>query len=126
MYWMRSMRNIQKSQLPEANQRAGSGGSLSSLKFAGNSEFQTEIRQRVDEYFRMTGRRERDCPQMYAKTAILIVSFISSYVLLVFFAQTWWQALPLSILLGLLTAAIGFNVQHDGSHHAYSNHDWVN
>jgi len=63
---------------------------------------------------------------MYVKTVILIASFISSYVLLVFFAQTWWQALPLAILLGLLTAAIGFNVQHDGSHHAYSNHDWVN
>src|SRR2546430_16953059 len=44
----------------------------------------------------------------------------------VFAAQTWWQALTLAILLGLLTASIGFNVQHDGSHHAYSDHDWVN
>src|SRR6185369_16691313 len=91
MHWMRSMRNIQKIQPAETNQRAGSGEHPSSLKFAGNSEFQMEIRQRVDEYFRRTGRRERDCPQMYAKTAILIASFISSYVLLVFIAQTWWQ-----------------------------------
>ena len=46
--------------------------------------------------------------------------------LLVFVADTWWQALPLAIVLGLTTAAIGFNVQHDGGHQAYSNHDWVN
>jgi len=47
-------------------------------------------------------------------------------VLLVFVAQTWWQALPLAILLGLATAGIGFNMQHDGGHHAYSKYPWVN
>ncbi|PYP83706.1 MAG: hypothetical protein DMF61_22165 [Blastocatellia bacterium AA13] len=47
------------------------------------------------------------------------------YAVLVFVAQTWWQALPLAMALGLITAAIGFNVQHDRSHSAYSNHDWV-
>jgi linoleoyl-CoA desaturase len=109
-----------------ANQPAGFDESGTSLKFAGNSDFQMEVRRRVDEFFRSTGRRQRDCPQMYAKTVILISSFIASYALLVFVAQTWWQAFPLAILLGLVTAAIGFNVQHDGSHHAYSNHDWVN
>jgi linoleoyl-CoA desaturase len=63
---------------------------------------------------------------MYVKTAVLVVAFVASYVLLVFAAQTWWQAFPLAILLGLATAGIGFNVQHDGGHHAYSNRAWVN
>ena len=76
--------------------------------------------------FRSTGRRQRDCPQMYVKTAIILAGFAASYVLLVFVAQTWWQALPLAILLGLATAGIGFNIQHDGGHHAYSDHPWVN
>jgi linoleoyl-CoA desaturase len=97
-----------------------------SLKFAGSSDFQVELRRRIDEFFRSTGRRERDCPQMYLKTAILIASFAGLYALLVFIAETWWQALPLAIALGLVTAAIGFNVQHDGSHNAYSNYDWIN
>src|SRR3989441_285528 len=35
-------------------------------------------------------------------------------------------ALPISVLLGLLAAGIGFNIQHDGGHQAYSNHPWVN
>lgn len=96
------------------------------LKFAGNNDFHVEVRRRIDEYFRSTGRRRRDCPQMYLKTAILLACFIASYVLLVFMAQTWWQALPLAIVLGLTTATIGFNIQHDGGHSAYSNHAWVN
>jgi linoleoyl-CoA desaturase len=96
------------------------------LKFADNNDFQVEVRSRVDHFFRSTGRRKRDCPQMYVKTAIFFASFTASYVLLVFVARTWWQALPLAILLGLATAGIGFNVQHDGGHRAYSDHDWVN
>src|SRR5581483_3711292 len=96
------------------------------LKFAGNNDFHVEVRRRIDEYFRSTGRRRRDCPQMYLKTAILLACFIVSYGLLVFMAQTWWQALPLAIVLGLTTAAIGFNIQHDGGHYAYSNHARIN
>jgi linoleoyl-CoA desaturase len=97
-----------------------------SLKFAGNNDFQVEVRRRIDEFFQSTGRRRRDCPQMYLKTTILLAGFAAAYGLLVFMAQTLWQALPLAVLLGLVTAAIGFNVQHDGGHHAYSNHAWVN
>ena len=95
-------------------------------KFVGNNAFQGELRRRIDEYFEQTGRPKRDCPQVYVKTAILLTSFVGLYVLLVFFAQTWWQALPLAILLGFATAGIGLNVQHDGGHQAYSNKSWIN
>ncbi len=63
---------------------------------------------------------------MYLKTAILLVGFASSYGLLVFVAQTWAQGLFLAILLGLAAAGIGFNIQHDGGHQAYSRYPWVN
>ncbi|HXJ83335.1 MAG TPA: acyl-CoA desaturase [Candidatus Methylomirabilis sp.] len=99
---------------------------MRSLKFDSDNAFQLEVRRRVDEYFRTTGRRQRDCWQMYLKTAILLVGFAVSYLLLVFVAQAWWQGLPLAILLGLFAAGIGFNIQHDGSHQAYSNSPWVN
>ena len=39
--------------------------------------------------------------------------------LLVFVAATWWQGVPLAILLGLLMAGIGFNIEHDGGHQAH-------
>src|SRR2546422_9292323 len=96
------------------------------LKFADGNAFQLELRRRVEEYFRTTGRRPRDCWQMYLKTAILLAGFAVSYTLLVFADQTWWQGLLLAVLLGLLAAGIGFNIQHDGGHQAYSNHPWVN
>jgi linoleoyl-CoA desaturase len=88
--------------------------------------FQAAIKRRIDDYFRQTGRRRRDCPEMYRKMAIILTWFALSYTLLVFVAYAWWQAVPLAISLGLSMAAIGFNVQHDGGHHASSDRNWVN
>ena len=96
------------------------------LFFTRDNSFQVELRRRVDEYFRHTGRRQRDCPQMYLKTGIILTAFFGLYLLLVLVAATWWQALPLAFLLGLSMAAIGFNIEHDGGHQSYSNHSWVN
>jgi linoleoyl-CoA desaturase len=97
-----------------------------SLKFRNDNAFQLALRRRVDEYFLATGRHQRDCRQMYAKTVILLAAFAGSYGLLVFGARTWWQALPLAILLGLSAAGIGFNIQHDGGHQAYSSNPRIN
>lgn len=94
--------------------------------FGTNSRFQVELRRRVDAYFERSGRRQRDRWQMCLKTAILVACFVVSYVLLVFVAQTPLCAFALAILLGLSAAGIGFNIQHDGGHRAYSNHVWVN
>src|SRR5437762_1226535 len=96
------------------------------LKFAASEGFQRELRRRVDRYFRSTGRRRRDCPQMYVKTAIVVGWLVASYGLLVFLVETWWLALPLAFSLGLSMAALGFNVQHDGGHGAYSDRGWIN
>src|SRR3989338_11367129 len=96
------------------------------LTFANGNAFQLELRRRVEEYFRTTGRRPRDCWQMYLKTAILLAGFAVLYTLLVFVDQTWWQGLLLAVLLGLSAAGIGFNIQHDGGHHAYSSSPRVN
>ena len=96
------------------------------LKFSGDNTFFLELKRRVEAHMRDTGRRERDCPEMYVKTAIIFASFASAYGLLVFVATAWWQALPLSIVLALTVVAIGFNVMHDASHQAYSDRRWLN
>src|SRR4030095_4221234 len=104
------MTNAQKIQPRDADQPTRSAGYDRSLKVAGNSEFQVEVRRRIDEFFQKTGRRQRDCPQMYAKTAILLAAFVASYGLLVFVAETWGQVLPLAVGLGLIPAANRFYV----------------
>lgn len=95
-------------------------------KFGKNTSFQSELQRRVEEYCRTNGLRQRDCPQMYLKTLVLLSLFAASYVLLVFYTATVGQAVLLSIVLGLSTAGIGFNIQHDAGHQAYSNHQWIN
>ena len=96
------------------------------IRFNDNTEFQHALRRRAEQFFRDTGRRQRDCPRMYLKTAIIFTSFAASYALLVFAALSWWQALPLAMVLGFSAALIGFNIQHDGGHKAYSNRAWIN
>lgn len=96
------------------------------LKFGRGNEFHRTLRQQVQQYFEETGRRPRDCPQMYLKSGLIVAGLLTSYGLLVFAAVAWWQALPLAVLLGLAMAAVGFNIQHDGGHGAYSDHRWIN
>lgn len=101
-------------------------GSARRLAFTGNNNFHRELRHRVDTWFAETGRRKRDNRAMYVKSAVILTVFFASYTLLVFAAQAWWQAVPLAVLLGLATAGIGFNIEHDGGHNAYSSRRWVN
>lgn len=96
------------------------------LKFGKNAGFQAELRSRIDNLFQNTELKERDCPQMYIKTAILLASFFGIYSVLVFASLTWWQVILLCIILGVVTAGIGFSIQHDGAHHAYSSSLWIN
>ena len=101
-------------------------GPKANLTFGHSRAFQVELRRRIDEYFRIPGRRRRDCWQMYVKTAIVVPCFAVSYGLLVFVVQTWLTAVLLAVLVGLSAAEIGFNVQHDAGHRAYSNRRRVN
>jgi linoleoyl-CoA desaturase len=63
---------------------------------------------------------------MYLKTAIILAVFVSTYVLLVFVADEWWQVVPLAIAFALTIVAIGFNIMHDANHEAYSDRRWIN
>lgn len=99
---------------------------LPKLKFNGSDRFLRELRRRVDAYFDRTGRRRRDCAKMYFKTATILAWCLGAYVLLMFVVTSWWLVLPLAAVLGLSMAAIGFNIQHDAAHKAYSERAWVN
>ncbi|AWM37803.1 acyl-CoA desaturase [Gemmata obscuriglobus] len=88
--------------------------------------FMTELKRRADAYFVETGQSERDCWRMYLKTAVILAWLGTSYALLVFAAPTVWLAAPLAVSLALAISAVGFSVQHDGGHHAYSRFAWVN
>jgi linoleoyl-CoA desaturase len=104
----------------------GTNGNATKLKFPGDSGFHVELKRRVSEYFQTTGRSPRDSVRMYLKSAAIFLWFGLSYALLVFAATTWWEGLILSCSLALAMAGIGFSIQHDANHGAYSKYSAVN
>lgn len=93
--------------------------------FAPSSAFAEALKARVASYFATSGRDQRDLPRMYLKTAVILGWLAASYLLL-YAAHSAWQVVLLSISLGLAMAGVGFDIQHDGGHAAYSRRSWVN
>lgn len=99
---------------------------VTKIRFSGNDAFLREVKRRAELYFVESGRSPRDCPQMYFKSATIFSTFVITYMVLLFFVHSWWLIVPLAMLLGLAMSAIGFNIQHDGGHKAYSDKPWIN
>ncbi len=96
-------------------------------RYLPHGPFFNELRKRVDAYFAASGRPANVTPPgMFLKTAVILSWWVGSWVLMVFVASNWWQSALACISLGLAMAGIGFSVQHDGGHTAYSKSKWVN
>lgn len=111
---------------PAGRRNGPSAAAVGPLKFRTPDRFRQALRLRVAAYFAGSGRRPRDCPRMYAKSALILGGCLAAYAVLLTCAAAWWLALPLALLLGLGLSAAAFNVQHDGGHGAYSERPWVN
>lgn len=96
------------------------------LKFSDDRQFQVALRSRVDAFFKASNRKQRDNWQIYLKTLIILGLFVASYILLVFVSSNVWIGIVLAIVLGFSMAGIGFDIQHDAGHGAFSNRPWVN
>lgn len=96
------------------------------LTFAADTGFHNDVKRGVLAYFARTGLSERDSPRMYFKTIVLLLWFGASYGLLTFAATTLWQGALLSLSLAFAMAGVGFSIQHDANHGAYSSRPAVN
>ena len=93
--------------------------------FESPSPFARALKERVDRYFADAAKPTRDLPRMYAKTAVILTWLVGTYLAL-YAATQLWQVVLLSVSFGLAMAAVGFDIQHDGAHGAYSKRRWVN
>jgi linoleoyl-CoA desaturase len=93
---------------------------------AASFTFHSELKKKINEYFKKTGRKKTGNYKLYFKAVVLVISFIAIYFHLVFLTPVWWLAITECIVLAGLTAAIGFNVMHDGMHGSFSGRKWVN
>jgi linoleoyl-CoA desaturase len=90
------------------------------VKFPAHSPLRAELNRRVEEYFETSGRPKSGGARMVTKSVLVLAWLAASYVLLVFFAANWWQVGLCAVSLSLAVAGVGFNIQHDGGHDAYS------
>ena len=79
-----------------------------------------ELRSRVQEYFEKNNIKQTGNRPLYLKAIILLSLFGLTVLHLFIFQPHWAIALTECVILGLLIAAIGFNVMHDGSHGSFS------
>jgi linoleoyl-CoA desaturase len=94
---------------------------MSAPKFLSQSgSFHADLKKRINTYFIEKNISTTGNHVLYTKASILVVSLLAIYVHLVFFTPVAWLAIVESIMLGGITAAIGFNVVHDGSHGSFS------
>ena len=101
-------------------------GEIQRVKFARADGFMNALRERVDGYFEEQNLSKRDHPRMYLKTAVILAWTVISYLSLVLWSDSILQTLASAASLGLAMAAVGFNIQHDGGHGAYSKYPFVN
>lgn len=91
-----------------------------------STDFHKELKNRVYKYFEDNKKRVTGNFSLHFKAILLWSLYIAGYVHLLFFSAPVWVQILECFVMGGLTAAIGFNVMHDGGHGSFSRHKFVN
>lgn len=83
------------------------------------------VRERVDAYFRTSGRSTYANPFFYLKALLLLGLYAGMYAVVITTDTPGW-ALTAMILMGPLAILSGINIAHDAAHGAISRRQWVN
>ncbi len=84
------------------------------------SNFHQELKKRVQNYFAETHKDATGNFGLHFKAILFWTLYVALYVHVVFFTPNYWIAALECLAMGGLTAAIGFNVMHDGGHGSFS------
>jgi linoleoyl-CoA desaturase len=91
-----------------------------------STTFHAELKKRINAYFENAKQKSTGNWRLYSKALILLAGYAALYIHLVFFTPPTVWAIAECLLLGGLTAAVGFNIMHDGIHGSFSSRKWVN
>jgi linoleoyl-CoA desaturase len=84
------------------------------------SLFYQELKNRVNLYFEESKKSITGNFGLYFKAILFWTCYVALYVHVVFFHPPVWLGIIECFFMGGLTAAIGFNVMHDGGHGSFS------
>ena len=90
------------------------------IQYAPNTPFRAELETEVTAYFASSGLARQGSAALRLKAVVLGIWLTLSYVVLLWVAQSTWQFVLAAISLAVAMAGIGFNIQHDGGHKAFS------
>lgn len=90
------------------------------------SDFSKVLRDRVNQYFTDKGISQHANAEMVIKSVVMFSGLFVSYGLLISGVLPGWAMLICCVTYGLFMAGIGFSVQHDANHGAYSSNHLVN
>jgi linoleoyl-CoA desaturase len=99
---------------------------MQTVKSGDNPSLREEFFDLVDEFFSRHNLSKRDNVWMYIKASLILLAFALSYIGLVFYATTVMMAIEFAAIFIAANIGIGFCIQHDGSHQAFSKRPWVN
>lgn len=88
--------------------------------------FYSELRKRVNQYFKDNNISRHANPNMVIKTIFMFALYITPFVLLLTVIENVWISLLFWALSGVGMAGIGLSIMHDANHGAYSKHGFVN
>ena len=90
------------------------------------SNFHQELKRRVNNYFAESKKQPTGNFSLHFKAVLLWTCYVALYVHVLFFTPVAWVAILECLAMGGFTAAIGFNVMHDGGHGSFSNSKFWN
>ena len=89
--------------------------------------FYTELKKRVNQYFKDNNKTRYGNFNMKLKTVFMIsLNFIPLTLMLTGVVSSTWLVFSMWTLMGFGTAGIGLSIMHDANHGSYSKNDTVN
>ncbi len=92
---------------------------MKKVTFPARVGFRRTLNQRVNRYFEERALAKTGDWRMFLKTGIISVWLVSSYLALVFWADSFLAAALTSFALAQGFVLVGFNIMHDGGHGSY-------
>lgn len=92
-----------------------------------NSSFHVELKNRINDYFKSTGKSSTGGIRIFSKALFLVGALIYCYIQAVFFTpDSVALCILLCVAIGALVSGVGFNVMHDGGHGSFSKSNTIN
>ncbi len=99
---------------------------MKKISFPVRAGFRQRLNQRVNQHFDRRGVPRTGDWRMFLKTGIILTWLATSYILLVFYANSLASGIVAALAVAAGIVLVGFNLMHDGAHDSYSANKKIN